>query len=59
MSAFNSPEYWHGCAAVVRVVAEHMRNPEAKAEMLRIVEYYEFLAQRAETNLSALSDEEP
>jgi hypothetical protein len=52
MSPLKSPEYWQRCAAIMRSLAEHMRDPKGKASMMRIAEDYEFLARLAEAGFA-------
>jgi hypothetical protein len=45
---WNNPRYWHKRAEEARIIAETMRNIEARAGMLRLATDYEVMAQRAE-----------
>ena len=47
--AFGSPEHWRDRAEEARVLAEKMRDQQAKAAMLAIADSYEKIAKRAET----------
>ena len=46
-SPIYDPEHWRQRAEEMRTMAEDMRDPEARATMLRIAEEYEVLAQCA------------
>jgi hypothetical protein len=47
-SFVNDPEHWRDRAREKHALAERLRNEHAKQTMLRIVNDYERLAQRAE-----------
>lgn len=44
----NDPKYWRGKAIHARTVAEHLRDPKARAHMLTAAESYERLADMAQ-----------
>jgi hypothetical protein len=44
----NDPQHWRARAEEARILANQMKDSEAKVAMLRIAEDYEHLAQRAE-----------
>jgi hypothetical protein len=41
------PKHWHDRAREMRSIAEQLKNPEAKATMLRVAADYEKIAQTA------------
>jgi predicted lipoprotein len=45
---YNTPKYWRLRAEEARVVAEHLRNVDAKRSMWAIAQGYERLAETAE-----------
>jgi hypothetical protein len=50
-SHLNDPHYWRDRAEEIRVIADRLRDPEARAMMFGCVEGYELLADRAEERL--------
>jgi hypothetical protein len=50
-SHFADPTYWRDRAEELRVVAEHLKAPDAKAMILRCAVDYDVLAERAEERL--------
>ena len=49
----NDPNRWRQRAKEARDLAELIENPDAKQNMLRAAEHYEFLAKHAEEQLGA------
>jgi hypothetical protein len=45
-SIFDDPAHWHGRAQEVRIIANQMKDPEAKRTLLNIAVKYDMLAQR-------------
>jgi Asp/Glu/hydantoin racemase len=52
-SHLNDPNYWRDRAEELRAVAEHLKDPNAKAMVLGCAGDYDILAQRAEERLKA------
>jgi hypothetical protein len=50
-SHLNDPNYWRDRAEELRVLAEHLKDPDAKAMILRCARDYDLLAERAEERL--------
>ena len=55
-SMINDPLHWQGRAEEARAMAEDIRDPGAKATMLRIAQGYADMASRAEVRRKAQSD---
>jgi hypothetical protein len=49
----NDAQHWRDCAKQTRTLAEGLRDPEAKREMLRLADFYDRLARQAEEPTSA------
>ena len=50
---FNDPRHWQSRAVEARDIAEHMRDPQARARMLTVAEQYDLIAARAVERLKA------
>jgi hypothetical protein len=55
----NDSKYWHGRAAQARAMADEMRDAEAKAVMLEIVESYERIAASFEARERSAKGSDP
>jgi hypothetical protein len=51
----NDPHHWEERAEEARLIAEGVRDPEAKATMLKVVELYERLAHWARERAGGLA----
>jgi hypothetical protein len=51
VSHFNDPPYWRDRAEELRVIAESLKDPDAKAMILSCARDYDILAERAEERL--------
>jgi len=47
----NDPQHWRNRAEEMRVLAEYVKEPDARETMLRIANDYDRLAERAEDRL--------
>jgi hypothetical protein len=47
LSSIDDPDSWHERAVEARTMAEQLRDPAAKAALLKIAEGYEYLAAQA------------
>jgi hypothetical protein len=52
-SILNDPLHWQGRAEEARAMAEEIRDPGAKATMLRVAQDYDDMASRAEARCKA------
>ena len=54
----NDPMHWHKWAEEARILADQMRDPDARRLMIGIAESYEHLAAKAEERLRAADQTE-